>query len=273
MGSRSRHLGAAVLCLAGLLAPAVADEAAERALGTLWTLHQRETTNGNHQAVIAACAEWERAQAGNPFLPVSRGLAGWHMLKLGATGDASRTFATLAQPAAEGGVPGAARTMAWRWLTRLDREQVRAALREFYIHNVRYPDAIEELQKAKGGPLVRVTDRWGKPWRYRLAKFKRLQKMRDQRYDLESAMLVGCSDVNQALAAPYAGGIGLVPLEIAKGGDGKPAVVFQAGGQANKKAVLTEGTDYEGISLVYVGASLIILSDGDAWQVLPKPGC
>jgi hypothetical protein len=36
------------------------------------------------------------------------------------------------------------------------------------------------------------------------------------------------------------------------------------------KAVLTEGTDYEGISLVYVGASLIILSDGDAWQVLPK---
>jgi hypothetical protein len=254
-----------------MLAPAVADDAAERALWTLWTLHQRETTNGNHQAVIAACAEWERAQAGSPFLPVIHGLAGWHMLKLGVTGEASRAFAALAQPAAEGSVPVAGRTMAWRWLTRLDREQVRVALREFYVHNVRYPDAIEELQKAKVGPPVRVTDRWGKPWRYRLAKFKRLQKMSDQRYELESAMLVGCSDLSQALAAPYAGGIGLVPVEITKGGDGKPAVVFQAGSQSNRKAVLTEGTDYEGISLVYVGASLIILSDGDAWQVLPKP--
>jgi hypothetical protein len=273
MGSRSRHLGAAILCLAGLLAPAVADDAAERALWSLWTLHQRETTNGNHQAVIAACEQWTRAQANNPFLPVCRGLAGWHLLKAGATGDAVKVFTTLAQPGPEGGVSGAARTVALRWLTRTDREQVGVALRDFYVHNVRYPDSIDELQKAKGTPAFASTDRWGKPWRYKLAKFKRLAKMRDQRYELESATLAGSSDLRQALAAPYAGSIALVPVEVTKGGnDGRPAVVFESHGQASKKAVLTEGTDYEGVTLVYAGVTLIVLSDGDYWQVLQKPG-
>ena len=274
MASLSKHALALVLGLSWIHAAAVARaaESAERPLWTLWALHQKEATNGDHQAVVAACDAFDREHAGSPLCPVSRGLAAWHLLRAGATGEAVRVFDGLDRPAGTNALGLAGQAMALRWLTRLDREQVRVALRAFYNQNIRYPDSLAELQslkaKAAGVPLA---DRWKKPWRYSLVKLKHLQKLRNQQYELESTMLAQDSDLTRAVAAPYAARIGLHPAQMSKGGDGRPAIMFETTGKTAKQVMLVEGTDYEGISLVYIGETMIVLSDGDCWQVLAKP--
>jgi hypothetical protein len=274
----SQRRGAAVLfvavCLAWSAAAPVAraDANGERALWTLWARHQAEVTNLNYTAVVAASRQFDSQPGSAEFLPISRGLAAWHLLKAGATDDAVRVLQVMQAPASTGTVEAAAQTMSLRWLTRLDREKVRDALKAFYVEHVAYPDTLDELRKMKKGPAAPATDRWKKPWHYQLAKFKRLAKLHDQRYELESTTLPGRSDLKQALAAPYAQRINLRPVQMTKAGDGKPAVTFETGAAPARKVVLTEGTESDGIGLVYVGDTILILTDGDCWQILQRPG-
>jgi hypothetical protein len=159
--------------------------------------------------------------------------------------------------------------MARRWLTRLDREAVREALRAYYATHVRFPEFLDSLGKLKGCEKTPLADRWNKPWRYRLTAFDRVRGLTAQRYSLDSPSLGEASDLTAALARPYAGGITLEPLEVSADGSRPTVTVAVAGGG---KAVLMEGTATDGVTLAYVGARLLVFTDGDHWRVVPRPG-
>lgn len=240
----------------------------EAALWRLWAAHQK-AADGEHRAVATESAAVAREHPA--WKPVCEGLAAWHLLKAGATGEAARILQGLAAAPGDDPVVDVGREMARRWLTRLDRIAVQAALRSYYLQFIRYPESLEELRAVPNLPAPPLTDRWNKPWRYRRVPFRRLTKLRDQRYTVESAMLPGdTSDLAAARRVPYASTIRLKAVGVTAAGGDKQGVEFETTSAPAKRVLLAEGTDYEGVRLVKIGASLLLLSDGDYWLVLPR---
>ncbi len=247
-----------------------ASETQEKALWTLWSLQTNTPTQ--HEAILTACQQMQKASPTNPLLPVSQGLAAWHSLCLGKTNEA---FVILSEMTAVAATPttAAGAEMGRRWLTRLDREKVRDALAGYYRHAIEYPINLQPLKKTTPGetnaPLP-LTDRWGAPWQYQLAAFKIIKVALGQRYLLQSKTLGESSDLAKALERPYAGRILLQPLALTTGGSAQN-VVFQTPGDRPEKILLSEGGQAAGVTLTYIGSHILILCDGDHWQVVLKP--
>jgi len=260
-----------VVVLAGLWAAwaCAAAPADEAALWRLWTAHQK-AADGEHRTCATECAALAREHP--TWKPVGEGLAAWHLLKAGATAEAARLLQGLAAAPGDDPLVDAGREMARRWLTRLDRAAVQAALRTYYQQFISYPETLAELSAVTNLPTPPLTDRWNKPWRYRRIPFRRLARLRDQRYELESAMLPGAaSDLTAALRTPYAGTIRLKAVTVTAAGGERQGVEFETAAAPAKRVLLAEGTDYEGVRLVKIGASVLLLSDGDYWLVLARP--
>ena len=272
MASRnSTRLG--LTCLIGLLSGlgVRAQEADERALRTLWELHREALTNQPAQvAVIVACSRFETNHPASPWLPVCRGLAAWHALQGGDPGAAAGPLNALAAAHGSDPLSQAGVAMAQRWLTRLDRERLRTALQAYYRVHVRFPDTLDALAPPANAVPLPLKDRFDKPWAYELGRFQRVRGLVGQRYTLASPTLGATSDLAQALARTYGAAV-LEPVEVTAAGEGKSAVRFKTVGPAPKDVVLTEGTDYNGLTLARVGATLLALSDGDSWWLLPRP--
>ena len=268
----SRIPGALAACalLGAAFWPATA-RAGERELWSLWTLHAAAASNGQHEAVADACRRFEAADPESPFLPVSRGLAAWHRLAAGQIPQAQQILETMLTATNAGPVAQAGATMAQRWLTRLDHDSVKRALRAYYAERVRFPNALSDLRVAGAAADLPMTDRWGKPWQYRLGHFRKVQGAAGQRYECESTVLGSGTDLAVALRRPYAAGIGLVPRKMMAGDDQRPTVLFRIRDPPARDVVLTEGTAYESVSLAAAGPALLILTDGDCWLVLPRP--
>lgn len=245
-----------------------ASETQEKALWTLWSLQTNTSTRP--ETIVAACQQMQSAPATNALLAVSQGLAAWHYLRLGKTNEAIAIFnAMVTAPAAPTISAGA--EMGRRWLTRLDREQVRIALAAYYRKAVEYPINLQPLKKATKGSALPLTDRWDAPWQYQLTTFKVIKVARGQRYLLQSKTLGESSDLAKALERPYAGGIRLQPLALAITGSGAQNVVFQTPGDKPERIILSEGGQAEGVSLTYIGTLILVLCDGDHWRVVTKP--
>ncbi|MBI2438902.1 MAG: hypothetical protein HYV36_08855 [Lentisphaerae bacterium] len=234
----------------------------------LWSA--QTNTPAQHEAILRACQQLQLSSPTNPLLSVSQGLAAWHSLRLGKTNEALTLLNALA---AATGAPIAlsGAEMARRWLTRLDGEKIQAALADYYRHNLEYPINLQPLKKTATNSSVPLTDRWGAPWQYELTTFKVIKGARGQRYRLESKTLLEFSDLNKALAAPYAGRIRLQPSSVSTTASGAQNVAFQLLGDKPEKILLSEGGQAAGVTLAYIGSQILILSDGDHWQVLPKP--
>lgn len=255
-----------------------ASETQEKSLWTLWSL--QTNTSARHEDIVAACQQMQKASPTNPLLPVGQGLAAWHSLHLGKTNEA---FVLLSEMAAVATATAAAPTtptamagaeMGRRWLTRLDREKVRGALAAYYRNAIEYPINLQPLKKTMPGekdlPLP-LADRWGAPWQYQLAAFKVIKGARGQRYLLQSKTLGESSDLAKALERPYAGRILLQPVSLTISGGGVQNVVFQTPGDRPEKILLSEGGQATGVTLTYIGVKILILCDGDHWQVIPAP--
>lgn len=260
--SKIRHAAAALLLACAVRLPA--GEADERALARLWTQHL--AASNRHAEAAAACQSAESTLAGSPLLPVCRGLRAWHLLKAGATQEAASVLGQLTEGAAPAAAP-AAELMAKRWLTRLDRERVRAALRLAYRKEVQYPAALERLRKLPGGDLLPYEDRWGQSWKY---EPRPLAGLPGQSFVLESARMGGASDLAAALAAPGAVPADLVPVRLMDDGATR-LVEFSTGGDAKRKAIAGEGGEVGRCVLAYIGARILVLSDSDRWIVLAMP--
>ncbi len=157
-----------------------------------------------------------------------------------------------------------------RWLTRLDRERVRDALKAFYRKEVRFPDSLAPLQSLIPPPPL--TDRWGTPWRYQVVPLKRIRGAEAQSYVLESVSLGRLSDLTAARSQlrpdrPSIRPIGLVPQP----GQRAPLIRFETTRTPGEQAILSERSSWKGVALLYVGDSILILVENDFFFVLRRP--
>lgn len=238
----------------------------ERALWKLWVQHTNNVAD--HAGIVAACREFVAKSPQDPLCAVARGLEGWHLLVDGNRAEAARVFETLAAASPQQGpLAAAGAEMAKAWLTRLDREAMRAALKQYYRQQIEFPARLDAVRALKLSPAPRFEDRWGQAWGYR--RESSIKGMASQQYVLESSRLGQGSDLDKALALPYAAGIGLTPSRLISAGDADPVVELSV--PSKKPVVLSVGGAAEGITAAFIGPNLIILSDGNHWLLLPKP--
>ena len=252
-----------------LLASAVVANAAdEQGLWAVWTLHQ--DSPDDHAGVVAACEEFAKRAPDDPLVAVTCGLAGWHLLQDNKLTGARTCFETLLDRR-DSPLQRAASEMARAWLTRLDVPRMRAALRQYYLEHVGYPASLEELKTLPGTDELPLTDRWQRPWEYRLTGYRLLRDMSDQKYKLGSRKLGSTLELDTALSRPYASGISLAPVETVRQG-AREVVRFESRAGGTAPPLLLPGHRHEGTIFAWMGERLVVLADVDHWQVLPKPG-
>lgn len=239
-------------------------ETGERGLWNIWLAG----TNSAFQAaeVATLCQEFKKAAPKDPLVVVVSGFEAWNYLKRGDSATAIKIFNSMLverEPATA--VQRAADKMARGWLTRLDREQVVAALKRIYVLNIEFPASLEALKTLQGTPLPPLTDRWGKPWDYRLQSS--IKGMETQRYVLESSSLTTHSNLKKELALLYADGLQLTPVRLVAGV--KETVEFKT--SDGQSAFRQLGSESSRITLAYLGANILVLSDGNHWSVTAKP--
>ena len=259
-----RSVAVAAALFLGLLT--TAQPADERAFWNVWTRHAAATNR--HAEIIAACEAFEKANPDDPLIVVTRQLASWRLLKLRRIDDAAALLAPMANSTATS-LDTAASRIARAWLTRIDRDTVKAALQQIYLRDVGYPETLDALTKRTADAPTPV-DRWGRPWNYRLVGFQHIRGLPNQKYELRSAILGADSDLAGALAAPYGGRIRLHPIRLKTIVSGKPLVEFDTGANAGS-AVLSVGAKHDRVTFAYMGDRIILLSDGSHWKAVPTP--
>lgn len=237
-----------------------------RALTQLWQQHVRAPKE--HAAVLQAVQQMASQYPDSALLSVARGLGAWHALAAGQTNNAILLLTPLLSERAEP-VSMAANTLAQRWLTRMDRERVCIALKAYYRNHVEFPitmDALNTLPVTNRPPAM---DRFGRAWKYELTSLKRMTSVRAQTYRLQSYILGDDSDLGAVLRRPYGGGLMLwKPVRFIAGGAGAPPnVVFERNGE---KIILAEGAKQADATLAYSREDLVIITDGDYWQLFAR---
>ncbi|MCX7009206.1 MAG: hypothetical protein NTY53_18500 [Kiritimatiellaeota bacterium] len=180
-----RLLLAALAVSFAVAAPAGA-QADVRALAKIWQQHVRTPTE--HAAIVQAVKQMAAQNEGSPLLGIANGIGAWHALSAGQTNQAVLLLTPLlAERTDPVGIE--ARNFAQRWLTRIDREKVRDALKVYYRNHVEFPAAFSALGELAVTNRPPMTDRFGRAWKYELAAMKRLTTVRAQRYNLSSFTL------------------------------------------------------------------------------------
>ena len=245
-------------CFSGVVARAAEEEA----LMDLWK--QQAATPDDHDAILKACHDFESANAGDPLIPIVRGFEEWHWLRAGHRPEALQLM-TADLTAPRGPVTDGARRLALAWFTRVDREQVAAALQAYYRKNVAYPKSLDALPAEARPPM---NDRFGKPWVYGLTGFAKLPGFTDQKYALRSAVLGDTSEFNAAVKLPYGSRILATPLEVITAPGNTQAVKFNVAGSA---AVVGVGQSAGDLYLAFVGARIVVACDDAHWKIFPRP--
>jgi hypothetical protein len=252
-----------------LAGPAAAIDEEGRFLVAFW--EKQAAASNDCEAVITLCKSIAANAPANPLLPVVRGVQAWHELSAGRTNEATATLQSMLV-AGDAPVAVAANTMARRWLTRLDREKVRLALSAYYAEHVGFPASLDALKPFPPDRRPPMTDRWNRPWQYRLASFARLQGLSDQRYELLSTELGSDSDLKTALAAPRDDrGLPLRPVRVINRQEGQSAVEFRSAGTPPRKTIVAEGSRVDNLHFVKLMDLSALLSDGDRWWFVELP--
>lgn len=231
-----------------------AAPAEEDALLGLWQYHETATDHGDS---VAAAEAFEKQFPRSTLLPVSRSLVGWHRLHRGESTQVEELFGGLRSSKSDPFSQSADR-IARSWLTRLDRERVKIALRSVYAKTIAYPARFP-------ASIQPATDRWDKPWIYRLQAMRFIKGVSNQTYHLESPTLGATSDLRVALKIPFGSRIALTPVRR----DGE-AVTFQLPGKPDQY-VLVPGSDAGETRFVHLGERILVLADRDHWRVLATP--
>lgn len=241
------------------------EEASEKRLLSIWDAHIKNIDD--HKGIIEACNAFEVERPGDPLTGICRGIAAWHLMKAANTNAAIRIL-TKMENESIGVVGKAEQNMAKRWLTRLDMEEVKRALKRLYLKNIAYPETLDVIKLLPRDQRAPLSDRWGTPWSYSLGGFKEIRGMRDQKYRLQDTRLGKRSNLDETLAIPYGDNIKLKPLSSGSG----ESILFQQTNEGGKQVSLSPGKSLDGVDLAYHGKTIIVLSDGDHWMVFPKPG-
>ncbi len=239
-----------------------ARAADEDALLTVWKQHME--TPEDHEAAIKVCRDFATTHAGDPLLPIVRGLEAWHLLRTGHRVEALQMMAA-GLDAPPGPLTDGVRRLAQAWMTRADRDQAAGALQSYYRKHVAYPKTLEQLP-AEGRPPL--SDRFSEPWDYKLTGFSKVPGFSDQKYSLQSARLGDLSDFKGALALPYAARIVAMPQQVIAAPGNTQAVKFNIAG---KPVVLGVGLASGDLHLAFAGSKIVVVCDYAHWKIFPRP--
>ena len=256
----------ATLTLAVVVHAAETPPPDETGFWQLWTAHTNAAAD--HAAVAQSCAAFRAKSPGDVLVVVAQEMEAWHLLKADKTNDAARLLEPLTA-ASSNALEKTGAEIARSWLTRIDRELVRVALKRVYLRDVEFPlslDAIATLKRFLPPPL---TDRWNVPWSYQPTNFATIKGTDRQRYILESSRLGADSDLARALAAPYAARINLEAVRVSESGASGETVEFVSA--SKKKSALMLGTETDGITVAFIGKTVIVLADKNYWRVMLRP--
>jgi hypothetical protein len=142
----------------------------------------------------------------------------------------------------------------------------------YYRKEVRYPATLTELREYEALPreLVPIAqDRFGKPWKYKLAGFKSVPKLFDQKYELQSGKLGIDSDLEESLAWPYGERIHITPVRMKSA---TAVEVVRGSNIEGAKILLGAERRVDDVLLAYVGRYILVFCNQDHWMVVRKPG-
>ena len=256
------------ICLLGFGVAATA-QGAETALLALW---ERHLDAPDDPLVIARDArDWLNDHAGTAWAPMVRTLMGWRLLQAGQRQEAAQVLESVAAVTRDHPVDRAAVSMARRWLTRLDRERVREALKAHFAREVAYPATLDALRLPSDKPAPPRVDRFGAPWGYRLEPFSRISGLASHRYRLQSRALGETSDLIEALRRPYPAADA---VRIRRQVSQRPlAIEFEITlpDQPPETVTLAEGGRSGGLRFVTRGAGFALLTDQDDYWLVVRP--
>jgi hypothetical protein len=145
------------------------------------------------------------------------------------------------------------------WLARVQMEDLDGALRKYYRHNVRFPDALPAA--LKDVPASLQNDPWGRPWVYQLKAPPGFPKQKDQRYQLGPTRFPQLTTFAEATRKRTPTTIPWKITSSAVGGG--TAMEFRAPGAAAPMAVLQPGGTVSGFVLVFVGNRWALMAAQD----------
>mgnify|MGYP001046104565 CR=1 FL=1 len=254
-----------LLNCAGLL-----HAAEEQALVAVWQVHR--AVSNDHARVVAACEAFVTKHADDEFVPAVRCIQSWRLLAAGQTNEAVRLLTTLLDKKGTD-VARAADEWARAWLTRVDREAVVPALKEYYKAEVRFPARFEDLGKhprISGKVTYPVADRWATGWKYRAIGFEGVPGFAGQKYELVTNRLGESSDLGDALKLPYGGGLELSARAVPSAGRMLMQMRFPEGNeQPAETTVVEQGQRRGDIVVAYVSPKLVLVRDLLHWKLIP----
>lgn len=197
-------------------------------------------------------------------------LLAWRLLQAGRTEAAAERFEAVLTRRSDRPVGRAAETMARRWLTRMDREIVRAALRAHFARHVAFPERLDALSFPEDMPPPPLTDRFGTPWDYRLETYTRLSGLPAHRYRLQSRTLGAQTDLDIARNIPYPRAD---HIRVLRQVSSQPvAIAFEIDRQGETDTVtLAEGGRFGSIRFVRRGADVALLTEQDDFWMVVRP--
>ena len=245
----------------------------------IWALHRQ--ANADHAAVVAACraAAEQRLESDQPALaryyPVVRTIEGWHLLQAKRQAEAVKAFEAALDPQRSNDFTiRAADTMARRWLSRLDREKVVAALKKYHTAEVEFPADLTALASLPQEEQPPLRDRLGDAWSYRLTEFRRLKAAKAQRYLLYSISIGReSSALDTAISLPYRN----TTVSFTRQNNTEPAIVELRIGEApaTRTALIQMGNRFEELRVITLDSRgrYLLLCDDDFWlTAIPAAG-
>lgn len=238
-----------------------------------WELWRRHAAAPQlHEQNIAGWRKFAESNPGDPLREAAKSLEAWHLLAAGRDSEAWPIFESQCALAGNGVQAGAAR-VAKGWTSRLGREKVAAALKQYYAEEIAFPAALAEIPAHPKIPAAShppANDAFGAPWDYRLTGFEGVPGFGNQKYSLECAELGPLSGLRESLGIPYAGHITIQPVAAKPGPGGGTVVTFQAPGSKGV-SVVGEGQTSKGVHLAFAGRTLVLVCDATHWKALPAP--
>jgi len=252
--------------LIGVAYASGADVPIESRVRKLWNYARAGSTN--HIEILSACAHFERDPSAASFFPVSRGIAAWAETSEGRLERARKLWGRLSTSGSSA-MANSANEMSRRWQTRLDRENIKAALQRYYLREIEYPRRLKKLQDTEGDFAIELLDRWQRPWVYRAQTPEHLPGALQQTYLLDSERMGDKSDLGAALGPRYGGDFQLrvKQLRTLEAGNKEVTLYDEA---LDLDVVLTQRFGSGQLELTYVGTTIVIVSSGDHWIVVSE---